>query len=74
MTTDIGKPDHSSSAAAMDKPARDALRMLRVVFTVAPLLFGLDKFTEWLTNWEMYLAPQVNDLVPGTAHDATPTA
>ena len=70
MTTDIGQPDHSSSDAASDKPARDALQLLRVVFTVAPLLFGLDKFTEWLTNWEVYLAPQVNDLVPGTAHDA----
>jgi hypothetical protein len=40
------------------------------VFTVAPILFGLDKFVGLLTDWEQYLAPQVNDLIPGTAHQA----
>jgi hypothetical protein len=33
-------------------------------------VFGLDKFVGALTDWEQYLAPQVNDLVPGTAHQA----
>jgi hypothetical protein len=40
------------------------------VFTVAPILFGLDKFVEVLTNWERYLAPKFNDLIPGSAHPA----
>jgi hypothetical protein len=40
------------------------------VFAVAPVLFGVDKFTGLLTDWEQYLAPQVDDLVPGTAHQA----
>lgn len=51
-------------------PADQALALLRTVFTVAPIAFGLDKFTQWLCDWEAYLAPWINDLVPGSAHDA----
>ena len=47
-----------------------AFLLLRTVFTVAPIAFGLDKFVEVLTDWEQYLAPWINDLVPGTAHQA----
>lgn len=47
-----------------------AYQLLRTVFTIAPIAFGLDKFVEWLTDWEMYLAPWINDIVPGSAHDA----
>lgn len=49
---------------------REAFLLLRTVFTVAPILFGLDKFFNVLTNWEAYLAPWINDLVPGSAHTA----
>lgn len=47
-----------------------AFLLLRTVFTVAPIAFGLDKFFNLLTNWEAYLAPWVNHLVPGSAHTA----
>lgn len=47
-----------------------AFLMLRTVFTVAPIVFGLDKFLNLLTDWEAYLAPWINDLVPGSAHTA----
>jgi hypothetical protein len=50
--------------------ARDAFLLLRTVFTVAPILFGLDKFAGVMTDWDKYLAPWINDLVPGDAHDA----
>jgi hypothetical protein len=50
--------------------AHQAFLLLRTVFTVAPILFGLDKFLGLLTDWEAYLAPWVNDIVPGTAHQA----
>jgi hypothetical protein len=50
--------------------AHQAFLLLRTVFTVAPILFGLDKFLGLLTDWEAYLAPWINDLVPGTAHQA----
>jgi hypothetical protein len=47
-----------------------AFLLLRTVFTVAPIAFGLDKFAGLLTDWDQYLAPWVDDLVPGTAHEA----
>jgi uncharacterized membrane protein YphA (DoxX/SURF4 family) len=50
--------------------ADQAFLLLRTVFTVAPIAFGLDKFFGVLTNWEQYLAPWINDLVPGTGHQA----
>ena len=50
--------------------AREAFALLRTVFTVAPILFGLDKFLGLLADWEQYLAPWVDGVVPGTAHQA----
>ncbi len=68
MTT---HPDAPAPSAATSSPgARQAFLLLRTVFTVAPILFGLDKFFEVLTDWERYLAPQINDLIPGSAHQA----
>ncbi len=51
-------------------PAAQAFLLLRIAFTVAPIVFGLDKFTNLLTDWPVYLAPWVDDLVPGTAQQA----
>jgi hypothetical protein len=51
-------------------PAFQAFTMLRTVFTVAPIVFGVDKFFDVLTHWSAYLAPRVDDLVPGSAHQA----
>jgi hypothetical protein len=41
--------------------------LLRLGFTVAPILFGLDKFFNVMVDWPRYLAPWINDIVPGTA-------
>lgn len=50
---------------------RVAFLLLRTVFTVAPILFGLDKFVRVLTDdWERYLAPWMDHLIPGDAHTA----
>ena len=52
-------------------PAAQAFMLLRVAFTVAPILFGLDKFAEvMISDWPKYLAPEFNDLIPGSAADA----
>jgi hypothetical protein len=52
-------------------PAAQAFLMLRVVFTVAPILFGLDKFAEvMISDWPKYLATEFNDIIPGSAQDA----
>jgi uncharacterized membrane protein YphA (DoxX/SURF4 family) len=46
---------------------RQAFLLLRTVFTVAPILFGLDKFTNLLTDWTIYLAPVATAVVPVSA-------
>lgn len=40
------------------------------MFTVAPVLFGLDKFANLLTDWPGYLAPWIDGTLPGTAQQA----
>src|SRR3954451_11161629 len=52
-------------------PVAQATLLLRIAFTVAPILFGLDKFAGVLTDdWTRYLAPAFNDVIPGDAGDA----
>ena len=52
-------------------PVAQATLLLRIAFTVAPILFGLDKFANVLTDdWTRYLAPAFNDIIPGSAEDA----
>jgi len=59
-----------ASIAAKERDAGyDAFLMLRVAFTVAPIAFGLDKFFNVLVDWPIYLAPWVDDLMPGSAQD-----
>lgn len=51
-------------------PTFRAFFLLRTVFVIAPIAFGLDKFTNVLTDWSVYLAPWINDIVPGNADQA----
>jgi hypothetical protein len=63
-------PLPASSVLRRD-PAAQAFMLLRIGFTVAPILFGLDKFAEvMISDWPKYLAPEFNDLIPGSASDA----
>src|SRR5215211_6248927 len=57
--------------ALRSDPAAQAFMLLRVAFVIAPILFGLDKFAEvMIGDWPKYLAPEFNDLIPGSAQDA----
>lgn len=49
-------------------PAYQAYQILRVAFTVAPLVAGTDKFFHLLTNWDQYLSPLVTRMVGGNGH------
>lgn len=51
-------------------PAYQAFVIMRVAFTVAPILFGLDKFFNVMVDWEQYLAPWINEIIPGSATTA----
>ena len=49
-------------------PATQAYVLLRIAFIVAPILFGIDKFANVLTDdWTKYLSSTFNDILPGSA-------
>jgi uncharacterized membrane protein YphA (DoxX/SURF4 family) len=59
----------SMTEARRDNPAYQVYLLLRAGFTAAPILFGLDKFFNWTVDWPQYLAPWINDIIPGSAQD-----
>lgn len=69
-STDLAPTTGTTPARDPRDPSYQAFLLLRSVFTVAPILFGLDKFTNLLAQWDSYLAPWINDLVPGTGAQA----
>jgi hypothetical protein len=48
--------------------AYHAYWLLYVAFVVAPIVAGLDKFTDLLANWDLYLAPAVVSALPVAPH------
>lgn len=62
LATAAGRPDVSTAA-------HQAFWLLRIAFTVAPILFGVDKFFNWSVHWPDYLAGWVNTIVPGSGQE-----
>src|ERR671935_566538 len=56
-------PDPKRAAACQ------AFWLLRIGFTAAPILFGIDKFFNWTVHWPDYLAGWINNIAPGSAQD-----
>ena len=74
MSTTTIEGTVASRAAGLDRelvrdPRYQAFLLLRIGFTAAPILFGLDKFANVLVDWPKYLAPWINDIVPGSGQD-----
>jgi hypothetical protein len=65
-------PHPRARTASIDTsdPVVQSFWLLRIGFTVAPILFGIDKFATVMTDWTKYLASEYNDLIPGTASQA----
>ena len=71
MSPTIAAAPFPERATLTPDPAAQAFLLLRVVFALAPVLFGLDKFAGVLTDdWTRYLAPEFDDLIPGSAATA----
>jgi hypothetical protein len=60
--------NHNDISEQVKDPVGQAFWLLRIGFTVAPILFGLDKFAHVLVNWDKYLAPEFANHLPGTTH------
>lgn len=72
--TTPGRPAFGAAAtdgghAAWGDPRRQAFALLRAAFVAAPIAFGLDKFFNVMADWPLYLAPWIDDIVPGTAQE-----
>src|SRR5262245_55932233 len=52
----------------MNNGAHQAFQVLRLGFTVAPIIAGLDKFLGLLTNWDKYLPPAVPNALGVAPH------
>ena len=64
----VSSPARVETARVATAPVQQAFWILRLGFTVAPILAGLDKFFHVLVNWDQYLAPTVNNLLGGNGH------
>ena len=67
----LGAAAPASRVAAREaaSPSYQAFQILRIGFTVAPILAGLDKFTHILVDWDQYLPGFVNNLSGGHGHE-----
>lgn len=54
-----------TTTAARQQGSVRAYRILHLGFTVAPVLFGLDKFLNVMTDWTRFLPEFVTDVVGG---------
>jgi hypothetical protein len=50
------RPASAERPANLRDPAYHAFWLLRIGYTVAPILFGIDKFAHVLVNWDKYMA------------------
>src|SRR5919201_1658437 len=61
MATVVGRHDAG-------QPAYQAYQAMHLIFTIAPIIAGVDKFTGFLANWDQYLAPAVANVLPVAPH------
>jgi hypothetical protein len=70
MTTHTAGPIHDwmGPTHLAGNPGVQAFWALRIGFIAAPIIAGIDKFAHVLTNWDKYLAPQVDRALSGHTH------
>ncbi|WP_186760497.1 hypothetical protein [Arthrobacter alpinus] len=71
-TSSVPAPSTGLASHALQRtkaePAYGAFLMLWIGFIAIPMIMGLDKFFDVLTNWENYLAPWLLGISPFSAH------
>jgi hypothetical protein len=60
MATEVVNP----VPVLVQAPGRQAFRLLLVVYSITPLIAGLDKFFHVLVDWDLYLAPVLASVIP----------
>jgi hypothetical protein len=65
---DNGFMANLTESSAGNRSAEQAFQILRIGFTVAPILAGLDKFFHVMVDWDKYLSPAANNVLGGYGH------
>ena len=53
---------------ALNDKIKTTYNLLHIVFVVVPIVAGLDKFFNLLTDWTQYINPSLLALIPFSAH------
>jgi uncharacterized membrane protein YphA (DoxX/SURF4 family) len=64
-----GGMDYALRQPDVSAAAHQAFWLLRITLTIAPILFGVDKFFNWSVQWPDYLAGWINDIIPGSGQE-----
>lgn len=51
----------------LSQSIKPTLNLLKLTFGIVPIVAGLDKFTNLLTNWEQYIHPGFASMLPFSA-------
>lgn len=62
-------PSAAAGTGRLRDPAYQAYLVLWVGFSLAPVLFGVDKFFDWMVDWDLYLWSGIADAVNMSAGD-----
>jgi hypothetical protein len=57
MNSSLVMQNTQDSSPARSRPVQQAYQILHIAFTIAPIIAGLDKFTNLLVDWSYYLSP-----------------
>lgn len=52
----------------LSQTIKPAFNLLKLTFVIIPIVAGLDKFTNLLTNWEQYIHPGLAGMLPFSGH------
>jgi uncharacterized membrane protein YphA (DoxX/SURF4 family) len=51
----------------LNQSIKPTFNLLKLTFGIVPIVAGLDKFTNILTNWEQYVHPGLGSMLPFSA-------
>lgn len=55
-------------ALNLNQSIKPTFNLLKLTFGIVPIVAGLDKFTNLLTNWENYIHPGIAAMIPFAPH------
>lgn len=54
--------------STLNQAIKPTFNLMKITFGIVPIVAGLDKFTNVLTNWEQYINPGISGMLPFSPH------